>query len=212
MKDTGGGLHDTFYVSKGRHDNKRYAAVLGKTRYQQTGKAYLMKLQADGNIKIASQENASKIFGDLYKNDPEFRKSVFRYVSIHPNMKDNIVKDKNDVSKRNIRKMYENFNSYLPSISKTSSGADKKFYSELKKSGYGAIQDINDMKYNKYATRNPLLVFDNSKGYIKTKSIREMTPKEIDKIYDKEVAKAKVERIIQNKIDGALNSFKKKKR
>ena len=146
-RDTGGKLYDSFYAAKGKHDSNRYANLLGATRQKQTGHAYMMKLEAAKDVKVASKDNAAKIFGQLYKNDPEFKKSVESTVSVHFNGVSNKVKDTNNLSSRNIKKMYENFNSGLVRMRVNGSGADKKFYAALKKQGYGAIQDINDMKY-----------------------------------------------------------------
>ena len=69
--------------------------------------------------------------------------------------------------------MYDNFNSGL--VEMRGSGADTKFYNKLKSAGYGAIQDINDMKFSGYNAKNPLIVFDNSKKSIMVKSVKEMT-------------------------------------
>lgn len=67
---------------------------------------------------------------------------------------------------------------------------DKKFYSKLKSAGYGAIQDINDMKYSKYNAKNPLIVFDNANKNIMVRSMKELTnEKEMVKKGSKEVAK-----------------------
>lgn len=57
---------------------------------------------------------------------------------------------------------------------KSSKKAYKKFYDKLKSHGYGAIQDINDMKYSGYHAKNPLIVFDNSKNNIMVKSVKEI--------------------------------------
>lgn len=174
MRDTGGKLHDSFYAAKGKHDSNRYANLLGMTRQKQTGHAYMMKLEATKDVKVASKDNAAKIFGQLYKNDPEFKKSVESTVSVHFNGVSNRVKDTNNLSSRNIKKMYENFNSGLVNMKANGSGADKKFYDALKKQGYGAIQDINDMKYSGYHAKNPLIVFDNSNNNIMVKTVKEI--------------------------------------
>ena len=173
MQDTGGKLYDTFYVAKGNHDMKRYENLLGATRKSQTGHAYMMKLQANADIKVASKNNAAKVFGELYKTDPDFRKSVKPFVEEHFSGR-NKVYNVNDLSNRNIKKMYDNFNSDLVSQSMRNSGADQKFYSKLKAAGYGAIQDVNDMKFSGYNAKNPLIVFDNSKNNIMVKSMNEM--------------------------------------
>lgn len=173
MQDTGGKLHDTFYVAQGKHDMQRYENLLGATRQRQTGHAYMMKLEAASDIKVASKDKAIKTFGDLYKNDPEFKKAVAPFVKEHYGGR-NRVANLDDVSKRNIKKMYDNFNTGIVEKSMRDSGADQKFYAKLKSAGYGAIQDVNDMKYSGYNAKNPLIVFDNSKGNIMVKSMNEM--------------------------------------
>lgn len=174
MQDTGGQLHDMFYVAKGKHDNQRYEGMLGMVRKNQTGHAYLMKLQASGDVKVASKDKATSIFANMYKNDPDFRKLVEPHVGQHfAGM--NKVGNTSDLSKRNMKKMYENFNANLLEIRRGGRGGDQKFYDAMKKAGYGAIQDINDMKFSGYNAKNPLIVFDNSKNNIFVKSVSEMT-------------------------------------
>lgn len=173
MQDTGGKLHDTFYVAQGKHDMKRYENLLGACRKSQTGHAYMMKLEAQSEIKVASRNKAIKTFGELYKTDPEFREKVAPYVKVHYGGRNRIA-DLNDFSNRNIKKMYDNFNTGIVDASMRKTGADQKFYSKLKEAGYGAIHDINDMKYSGYNARKPLIVFDNSKNNILVKSMNEM--------------------------------------
>ena len=195
MQDTGGKLHDVFYTSKGKHDNKRYAGMLGMTRHKQTGEAYLMKLESATDIKVASKDKAAKIFGDLYKNDASFRSSVEEHVSKHFTGQ-NVIKDTKNVSNRNIKKMYDNFNANLINIKADGSGADKTFYNKLKSAGYGAIQDVNDMKYSGYNAKNPLIVFGNSKN-IMVKSVEAISK---DKAFNdgmKEFGKSMVEQSLK---------------
>ena len=202
MTDTGGKLHDMFYISKGEHDNKRYAGLLGMNRHSQTGHAYVMKLQANTDIKVASKEKAAQVFGELYKNDPDFNRSVKDIVGQHFGGTNKV--NVNNISDRNIRKMYENFNSAIMDIRDSGSGADKKFYDKLKQAGYGAIQDINDMKYSGYNAKNPLIVFDNSNNNIMVKSITEMTNHRsiIDRgveEYKKSLKEIKTEKVLSSK-------------
>lgn len=201
LQDTGNKLHDSFYVAKGKHDSKRYANLLGMTRQKQSGHAYMMKLEATKDVKVASKDNAAKIFGQLYKNDPEFKKAVESKVSGHFNGISNRVKNTNDISSRNIKKMYENFNSGLVLIREEGSGADKKFYDALKKHGYGAIQDINDMKYSGYHAKNPLIVFDNSNN-IMVKTVKEIKD-DLTAKGNKELFKATGETLADNFIKKA---------
>lgn len=174
MQDTGGKLHDTFFVAKEKRDMRRYENLLGYTRQQQTGHAYLMELQANADIKVASKDKAVKAFGDLYKNDPDFKSAVKDHVDRHF-AGGNAIKNLDDTSNRNIKKMYDNFNAAIATSELRETGADKKFYSKLKSAGYGAIQDINDMKYSGYNAKNPLIVFDNSNKNIMVKSVKELT-------------------------------------
>lgn len=172
--NTDGKLHDMFYASTGKHDNKRYEGMLAMNRKAQTGEAYVMKMLSTKDIKVASNDKAAKVFGDLYKNDADFRSSVAENVSQHFAGK-NKVKNISDMSDKNIRKMYDNFNSGLGRIRDSGSGADKKFYNKLKDAGYDAIQDVNDLKYSGYRAKNPLIVFNNSNNAIGVKSVKELT-------------------------------------
>ena len=201
--DTGGKLHDVFYMSKGKHDNARYKGLLGLTRYQQNawfkgeGEAYLMKLSARDNIKIASNDKAAKVFGDLYKNDSDFRQSVEKYVSSHFSGGNKV--DTRDVSPKNIRKMYDNFNAALVGMRREGSGADKKFYDKLKSAGYGAIRDVNDMKFSGYNAKNPLIVFNNANNNISVKSVKKMVEgSAIMAAAEKELAKSMRETEVDN--------------
>ena len=195
--DTKGKLHDVFYASEGEHDNQRYKGLLGMTRKNQRGHAYLMELEASKDIRVASKEKAAKVFEDLYKNDPEFRLSVRDNVRQHFGGKNKV--DPSNLSKRNIRKMYENFNAGLIDIRIEGSGADTKFYKQLKKAGYGAIQDINDMKYSGYKAKNPLIIFDNSRKNVMVKSMSELTDTNaIVKDGVKELDKASAEKFAES--------------
>lgn len=202
MKDTGGKLHDMFYVAKDKKDTRRYENLLGMARKNSTGHAYLMQLEAKGDVRVASKDRASKVFGDLYKNDPEFRSSVKNHVSEHF-AGINKVKNTNDLSNRNIKKMYENFNANIMGIRGDGSGADTKFYNKLKSAGYGAIQDINDMKFSGYNAKNPIIVFDNSKKNIMVKSVKELTSPDMNKRGTIELLKATGEGIAKDFIETA---------
>lgn len=159
MRDTDGKLHDVFYVAKGKHDMQRYERMLGATRQRQTGHAFMMKLEASQDIKVASKDKAVKVFDSLYKSDDDFRMAVNKQIQ--------------GLGAKTPKQKYERFNQAL--VGMRNQGPDKKFYEELKKAGYGAIQDINDMKFSGYNARNPLIVFDNSKKNIMVKSVKEMT-------------------------------------
>ena len=205
MTDNGGKLHDVFYAAKGDHDIKRYEGMLGATRSKQVGSAYKLKLEATRDIKVASKDHAAKIFEDLYKNDDNFRKSVANYVgnNVHGGNSVNLSK----TSGRNMKKMYENFNSHLVNMRNDPNKVDQAFYDKLKKAGYGAIQDINDMKFSGYNAKNPLIVFDHSNGGINVKSFEKMAG-DLNKAANKEALKAVGEQASKDLIEkyGALTT------
>ena len=205
MTDNGGKLHDVFYAAKGDHDIKRYEGMLGMTRSKQVGSAYKLKLEATRDIKVASKDHAAKIFEDLYKSDDNFRKSVAYYVrkNVHGGNSVNLSK----TGGRNMKKMYENFNSHLVNMRTDPRGVDQAFYKKLKEAGYGAIQDINDMKFSGYNAKNPLIVFDHSNGGINVKSFEKMAG-DLNKAGNKELRKAIGEQASKDLIEkyGALTT------
>lgn len=159
MRDTGGKLHDVFYAANDKRDMKRYELLLGNARKNTTGHAYIMQLEAQGDIKVASLNKCRDAFQNLYKSDANFKRTVNEYVP--------------DIGKMSKNKQYDYFNRALVNMHDTT--ASKQFYGKLKSAGYGAIQDINDMKFSGYHAKNPLIVFDNSKGNILVKSMSEIT-------------------------------------
>ena len=166
MTDTGK-LHDTFYAAKDKADKIKYAGQLGFTRKAQTGKAFIMDIGIDKDIKIAGRDKAMKVFKDLYDNDLDFRNAAKEYTvkNIHGL----------NPANGNIKKMYDNFNSALID---RDNNAVKKFYSVLKSEGYGAVRDVNDMKFSGYKAKNPLIIFGQSNN-VSVKTFRELSSKEI---------------------------------
>lgn len=205
MRDTGGKLNDMFYVAKGKHDMNRYEGMLGMARKNATGHAYLMKLEAQKDVRVASKDHAAKVFGELYKNDSEFRRTAKTYAERHFNGSNKV--NTSNLSNRNIKKMYENFNANLIDIRNGGSGIDQKFYQKLKSAGYGAIQDVNDMKYSGYNAKNPLIVFDGANKNIMVKSVTELTG-DLNKKGYKELGKAMGEQMTKDAVEklGAVSA------
>lgn len=150
MRNTNGQLHDVFYAAKGKHDTQRYKNLFGAARQRQTGEAYVMKLKATHDVKVASQKKARDVYNYLYEKDPAFRKAIDKRMDAVP------------TDLRSGKYGYERFNKALVGMNQTNPEVTNKFYRKLKSMGYGAIQDINDMKFSGYNARNPLIVFDNA--------------------------------------------------
>ena len=182
MQDTGSKLHDVFYVAQGKHDMDRYKGLLGYTRAKQTGHAYMMKLEAASDIKVASRDKAMNTFGDLLKNDEGFRKEMSTRLYKYDGS--------TNLTNKKIKQLYEDFNQQLPMMNSDRKKPAQKFYDALKSSGYGAIQDVNDMDYSGYKAKNPLIVFDNAGGNISVKSMTEMDMDKMGGDYAKEMIKA----------------------
>ena len=198
MIDTGGKLHDIAYVAKGQHDMNRYRGLLGVQRFRQTGHAYLMKLEAASDIKVASRDKAMKTFGNLLDNDAEFRSTIMKNMPEY--------NGETKLSGKKLKQLYENFNRELTVFNRSDIAPDgiapaKKFYDKLKAAGYGAIQDVNDMDYSGYRAKNPLIVFDKANENIMVKSMREMTLTEINQKLAKEQVKMLQEVKIENLLD-----------
>ena len=198
MVNTGGKLHDIAYVAKGQHDMNRYGGFLGAQRFRQTGHAYLMKLEAASDIKVASRDKAMKTFGNLLDNDAEFRSIIMKNMPGY--------NGETKLSGKKLKQLYENFNRGFTVFNRSDIAPDgiapaKKFYDKLKAAGYGAIQDVNDMDYSGYRAKNPLIVFDKANENIMVKSMREMTLTEINQKLAKEQVKMLQEVKIENLLD-----------
>ena len=198
MTNTGGKLHDIAYVAKGQHDMNRYGGLLGAHRFRRTGHAYLMKLEAASDIKVASRDKAMKTFGNLLDNDAEFRSIIMKNMPGY--------NGETKLSGKKLKQIYENFNRELTVFNRSDIAPDgiapaKKFYDKLKAAGYGAIQDVNDMDYSGYRAKNPLIVFDKANENIMVKSMREMTLTEINQKLAKEQVKMLQEVKIENLLD-----------
>lgn len=198
MVNTGGKLHDIAYVAKGQHDMNRYGGLLGAQRFRQTGHAYLMKLEAASDIKVASRDKAMKTFGNLLDNDAEFRSIIMKNI--------NGYNGETKLSGKKLKQLYETFNRGLTVFNRSDIAPDgiapaKKFYDKLKAAGYGAIQDVNDMDYSGYNAKNPLIVFDKANENIMLKSMREMTLTEINQ----NLAREQVKMIQEVKIEDLLD-------
>ena len=181
MQDTGGKLHDIFYAAKDKSDKTKYAGQLGSIRRSQTGHAYKMELQANGDIKVAAKKNAEKIFKDLYENDSDFREGVSKFARENVHGQNRI-----NSNKLNYSKAYDNFNSNLVKMHNDPNA--KKFYDALKSKGYNGIQDVNDMKFSGFKAKNPVIVFG-AKDKISVKTMREMNAEEINKDLAKDLLK-----------------------
>lgn len=172
-------LRNAFYATMDSKDNEKYKGLFGQHLQQRGKEVYVKKLNTKGQIKVASQENARKIMEKMIQSNPKVAETILSDLNIKFNGKLNA-------------ETYEQINRALPIASARSFATE--YYNELKKQGYGAIQDINDMKYSGFRAKNPLIVFDSDKVDIK-ESIH-LGKEKIQSYYDRESAKATKEEAI----------------
>lgn len=166
-----GKLHDVFYAANEKSDKIKYAGQLGQTRVNQVGKAYLMDIGVQSDIKVAGRGKSLDVFRKLYDSDADFRKAIDSTANTNAHG--------GNAAAGNIKKLYDNFNSRIV-MSPNKDQATTKFLDTLKSEGYGAIKDVNDMKFSGYNAKNPLIVFGQSSN-VAVKTMKEMSKSEIDK-------------------------------
>lgn len=153
-----------------------------------TEKVYRFAIQngIKSDIKIASEDSGAKYFSELFKNNRDFYNFVMdpdrmqKYFvdeklkfSGYRESKETIDKIRNTPgyvpTARDMQKVYRMFNYVIPYTG--DNGKDKrgaadvlnqrtKFFSQLKKAGYGACLDTNDSIYNSLHAASPIIVFD----------------------------------------------------
>ena len=181
------------YMSFKRGDNKKYegnyaAELLAeKLRYGYDDRISKVTTKFDRDIKIASPKRARDTFKNLYKNDPEFRKSMhdLSYI-IGTNDLSGTRKQKRafkalekliDNNGKNFHgKAYDGFNSALADDGEVYDKIRDKYFKALKKQGVDAIVDRNDKVLSAYRTKKPVIML----GEIAAKhTIKDMSNGEI---------------------------------
>ena len=182
-----------FYGFVNKHDKKRYEGLYGKA-LSENGPVYRKAMKAAGDIKVASPESARKVMKNMFDNDKEslgvFKKTVDDLAEIAPYNKQGklIRKAKRELDSGKIGdNTYKAFNSLLVKHDEGYQQINDKFYSAMKKAGYGAIRDVNDKENSGYFAKNPLIIFDTDK--INTEGFTKLGSDYIDKTYGKEIGK-----------------------
>ena len=185
-----------FYGFVNKHDKDRYEGLYGKT-LGANGPVYRKAMRAAGDINVASPESARKVLKNMFDTDKQsfdvFKKNIDAMASaVPPTTKQGRLwqKAKQELDSGKIGdNTYKAFNTALVLHDENQQPINDKFYSALKKAGYGAIRDVNDKENSGYFARNPLIVFDTDKidveGFTKLGSdhIDSMFAKEQGKVY-----------------------------
>ena len=132
--DEKGKMNSTFYGSFKKGDMSRYEKLLPHHYDQREKGDHLKKIiQAKDSIKLASEKHSEKVFKQLIKTDPEFKKAVGGHT-------------------------YRSFNKSL--VDNWDKESTKKFYDALKAKGYGGLIDVNDKKLSGFHTKAPAIFFN----------------------------------------------------
>jgi hypothetical protein len=183
-----------FYGFVNKHDKDRYEGLYGKA-LGANGPVYRKAMRAAGDINIASPESARKVLKNMFDTDKQsfdaFKKNIDAMASVvPPTTKQGKLwrKAKQELDSGRIGdNTYKAFNTTLVLHTKEQQPINDKFYSAMKKAGYGAIRDVNDKENSGYFAKNPLIVFDTDK--INVEGFTKLGNDHIDSMFAKEQGK-----------------------
>ena len=183
-----------FYGFVNKHDKDRYEGLYGKT-LGANGPVYRKAMRAAGDINVASPESARKVLKNMFDTDKQsfdvFKKNIDVMASaVPPTTKQGKLwrKAKQELDSGKIGdNTYKAFNTTLVLHTKEQQPINDKFYSAMKKAGYGAIRDVNDKENSGYFAKNPLIVFDTDK--INVEGFTKLGNDHIDFMFAKEQGK-----------------------
>lgn len=183
-----------FYGFVNKHDKDRYEGLYGKT-LGANGPVYRKAMRAAGDINVASPESARKVLKNMFDTDKQsfdvFKKNIDAMASaVPPTTKRGKLwrKAKQELDSGKIGdNTYKAFNTTLVLHTKEQQPINDKFYSAMKKAGYGAIRDVNDKENSGYFAKNPLIVFDTDK--INVEGFTKLGNDHIDSMFAKEQGK-----------------------
>lgn len=183
-----------FYGFVNKHDKDRYEGLYSKT-LGANGPVYRKAMRAAGDINVASPESARKVLKNMFDTDKQsfdvFKKNIDAMASaVPPTTKQGKLwrKAKQELDSGKIGdNTYKAFNTTLVLHTKEQQPINDKFYSAMKKAGYGAIRDVNDKENSGYFAKNPLIVFDTDK--INVEGFTKLGNDHIDSMFAKEQGK-----------------------
>lgn len=181
------GVHDAFYASYKKGDVNTYVGLYGATTRQRNGQAFQKTMSTKG-LNVAGNSTGKKVLNDLIKTDPRVRSDLKQWIetegkgSLASKRKAYRMIDAGKVPKN----AYDLFNQNL--VYRTPSS--QSFYNALKRRGYDAVLDVNDMKYSGYKAKAPIIVFN--KSQVSVDKVRKLNDDEINYNLGKYIIKQKV--------------------
>lgn len=176
------------YTSHTTHDNNAYAGRYAKNMAFMGKSAYKNTLVLTKDVKIPSQKKAVETFMEIYNKDPEGVAESIGKAYAELDWFNGISKIRNANAKRISKKFSKKGSDWVESkgyllfnqsmMSTKESSARMKYYELLRKKGYDAISDINDVQTG-YGADDPI-VFINPKKSLKNVESRKLTINEIE--------------------------------
>lgn len=183
-------MKQVFYASLKRSDKLLYKAKYAPV-IAGRGDTWNTTIKTTGRIKVASERTGRKVLDDMMKNDPKFKaefinalKNDLQYVgknSSHGKVYTQALADIN--AGKMTKSVYDARNIFLVDRTGATATQNAKFYEALKKKGYGAIRDVNDIRYSGFKAKAPTIIFDTGKAQVAKSS--KMTVDDIDKAIGK---------------------------
>ena len=191
--DSDSSVHDAFYASLKKGDNSKYVGIYGTQLKNGGNDVFQKKIRVNNGIKVASNKSAMNALKQLSENDSSFNNNLKNELTnaraimndFNSTPKQRRVLEKGIESLKRGKSDQNVLNALnLNLVSRTDS--TKKFYDQLSKNGYGAIQDINDQKLSGFGTKMPLVVFNSD---VSVSSVRKLGESEIQKAYNNNLLK-----------------------
>lgn len=190
------------YTSYRSSDKDLYKGVLGRMRLSylsQTGEPVSLKemtMTSKEDIRLPSRKVRIDEFKKLYDSDPDGVKNLIKEHENSRYGKDYDIKDKNFSRKGSLDKLYQKFNDAL-AMGENSQNKQviRQYYLNLKKLGYNAIADENDIRLSTFKANAPIIML-NSKQSIGKTITRELSASEVFSAYDRSIGKKTVRQLL----------------
>ena len=194
-------VQETFYASYKNGDKTKYAGLFSKELIEKAhfegspDDIYRAQLRVSKNLKVASQVHAKEALNEALK-DKNVRKEFINYLdeqakksgysTVRANLHQKALRDL--TSGKVSKNVYEAFNLHIPHRDEQSfKNIAAPFFDTLRKKGYAAIEDINDMKLDGYKAKSPIIVFDGVNHLVKNGS-EKMAKETIERLYKKSMS------------------------
>lgn len=183
------------YTSYRSSDKDLYKGVLGRMRISylsQQGEPVSLKemtMTSKEDIRLPSRKVRLSEFEKLYRSNPEGVKALINEHESSRYGKDYQVSDKNFSNKGALDKTYQKFNDALAmGDNAKNKQVIRDYYLGLKKLGYNAIADENDIRLSTFKANAPIIMF-NSKQSIGRTITRELSASEVFSAYERTIGK-----------------------